>query len=175
MGDLFLDNAAQSASPSIVKPPKEEPRPEPDSAALKVYEGSNGDVTKAYYETLLTRGHIGKVAMNLFRAHKASGRAKEYSRRFRGAAYDKKSWSLGLLIDALLEDPCGLTFGWGHDAASVNFEWVFYIDLPHGQVSFHAPTRGRGPDYAGGWDGQRGWGKWRVCRFCDDVMKAPRR
>ena len=34
--------------------------------------------------------------------------------------------------------------------------WVLYLDLPTGQVSFHAPARGPGPDYPGEWDGQLG-------------------
>jgi len=31
--------------------------------------------------------------------------------------------------------------------------WVVYFELPQGQVSFHSPTRGSGPDYPGEWDG----------------------
>lgn len=66
-----------------------------------------------------------------------------------------------------------IRWGWAPDA-SVRFgesaSWVLYVDLPHGQVSFHSPTRGRGPDYPGRWDGQRNVGDLRVLRFVEVVL-----
>ena len=43
-----------------------------------IYEGSNGDATRALYEHLQTLGPAGVIALNLFRAQKCSTRAKLY-------------------------------------------------------------------------------------------------
>src|ERR1700676_464322 len=57
---------------------------------LSIYAGSNGDATKALYASLEKRGPVGLIALNLFRACKASERAKIYrGRSYKGAAYDK--------------------------------------------------------------------------------------
>lgn len=123
----------------------------------EIYEGSDGDATKTLYARLDTFGPIGFIAKNLFRACKASERAKLYSRKFKGDAYQKKQWSLGLLCDALaVHGPtAGIRFGWKNDPATVGYPWILYVDLPTGQVSFHSPTRGIGPDYLFAWDGAR--------------------
>lgn len=145
--------------------------------ALEVYNGSNGDVTTAYYKQLEERGPLGVIAMNLFRAQKCSSRAKKYRRKaHRGDAYDRKNWSMAQLCTALelygsskrCADPV-IAYGWKQDAKCVGFEWVLYVDLPQGQVSFHSPTRGAGPDYAGDWDGEHKSAP-RILAFCDNVM-----
>lgn len=140
----------------------------------EIYVGSNGDATKALYAKLETLGVMGLIAMNLFRACKCSERAKKYSRRYKGEAYDRKNWSMGLLVGALL-DPChsknhSIVWGWKEDPMQEFHKWVLYIELPTGQVSFHAAARGRGPDYTGKWDGIREASAQRIIRFVETVL-----
>jgi len=76
---------------------------------LRIYQGSNGDATKALYVELERLGPAGVVAMNLFRACKASERAKVYrGRGYRDQAYQRKEWSMGLLCAALVANPGAL-------------------------------------------------------------------
>lgn len=144
---------------------------------MQVYEGSNGDATKALYERLQKdHGPLGFVAMNLFRAQKASARAKMYRGTFKGVAYDKKSWSLGLLCDALVKHGAeiGLQWGWGIDPELQKrgdpHHHVLYLDLPTGQVSYHNGSRKAGTDYPGKWDGVRGASPDRVCRWIGTIL-----
>ncbi len=86
--------------------------------AYQIYKGSDGAATKKFYADLETRGPLGFVAMNLFRAQKCSARAKGYRRRaHKDNAYDRKNWSLKQLCQALEEHaaPLGIKFGWGRD------------------------------------------------------------
>lgn len=140
---------------------------------MQVYTGSNGDATKALYARL-QKDHdiIGFVAMNVFRACKASERAKLYRGPFKGTAYDKKEWSIGLLCEALEKHGAVLdiAWGWARDERAIGFEDVIYIDLPTGQVSFHNAGRKRGPDYAGKWDGAKGEAPGRICRWINQIM-----
>lgn len=147
--------------------------------AAAIYAGSDGAATKAYYAELEKCGVMGRIAMNLFRAQKCSARAKVYRRgSFKGMAYERKEWSMGQLVGILEAhrvngDEPAIPYGWKVDA-SVLFDgepsWVLYIDLPElGQVSFHAPRRGLGPDYAGWWDGQHA-SEPRILALCDRVM-----
>ena len=145
--------------------------------ALTVYQGSDGELTKQYYTELEKRGPMGIVAVNLFRAQKCSSRAKVYRGGIRGQgsyksmAYDRKQWSMNNLVKALGEhsESLGIAYGWKEDPATTAFEWVLYVDLPTGQVSFHSPTRGTGPDYSGDWDGQK-LSADRIVQFCDRVF-----
>lgn len=142
-----------------------------------VYTGSNGDETKALYAELEAMGPAGVIAMNLFRACKCSERAKTYRRgSYRGNAYDRKDWSLGLLAEALEKHAGSLNiiWGWGFDPRAVNFEHVLYVDLPTGQVSFHCAYRKSGPDYASPWDGVKGAGPDRICRHCFHTLTGTR-
>jgi hypothetical protein len=142
--------------------------------AAEVYAGSDGDVTKRYYEELCERGVIGFVAMNLFRAQKCSVRAKKYTRRYKGNAYDRKNWSMGNLARTLVLNGAalGICFGWKEDPGQAYHNWVLYIDLPTGQASFHAAERGEGPEYTGDWDGLHLSAE-RILAFCDSVMALP--
>lgn len=151
---------------------------------MQVYEGSNGDVTKALYERLQKdHGTAGFVAMNLFRACKNSERAKKYrggngKGSYRQQAYERKSWSLDLLAKALAAHaaPLGIAWGWARDDRAIGFENVVYIDLPTGQVSFHNQVRGVGPDFTGKWDGVQGKAPERICRWINKIMHtAPKR
>ena len=146
--------------------------------ARLVFEQSNGEVTRQYYADLNSRGPLGQIAVCLFRAQKTSTRAKRYrGRGYRGAAYDVKSWSMGEVCKLLAEhgEFLGFRYGWKEDP-SVPFgedpSWVLYVDIPQfGQVSFHSPSRGTGPAYAGDWDQQHA-SEERILAFCDHIMNS---
>jgi hypothetical protein len=137
-----------------------------------VYNGSNGDATRALYAKLEKVGPLGVVALNIFRALKTSSRAKVYrGRQYRDAAYDTKQWSLDNLVRVLIaQENLGIRFGWGFDAKTVGFEHVLYVDTPLGQISFHSERRGDGPDYPGAWDGAAKTGPERICRWCELLL-----
>lgn len=140
---------------------------------MQVYAGSNGEATKALYHRLAPLGPAGHVAMNLFRAHKASSRAKVYrGRGYRGAAYDRKQWSIDNATAILGEHAVklGIRWGWKVDPKQAYHRWVIYVDLPTGQVSFHTSERGIGPDYLGEWDGCRDQGPTRICQYVQQVL-----
>jgi hypothetical protein len=137
---------------------------------LAIFEGSNAAATIALYDDLLALGGGGTIGIELFRVQKASSRAKVYrGGGFRGKAYDKKEWALGNLCKALAETAT-LRWGWKPDPAAEFHHWVLYVDLPNGQVSFHAGHRGEGPDYAGDWDGVRNMSPTRICRYVADLF-----
>jgi len=142
---------------------------------LAIFNGSNGEATKTMYVELDAMGPIGIIAVNLFRACKTSSRAKNYrGRRFKGAAYDTKQWSMDNLVKVLSEhgDALGIRWGWGLDEKQEFHKWVLYVDTPRmrGQVSFHTAARGEGPDYPGAWDGAKDVAAQRICRFVADVF-----
>ena len=145
--------------------------------ALSVYLGSDGELTSRYYAHLKTLGPLGEVAMNLFRAQKCSTRAKVYrGRGNKEAAYATKSWSMDNLCTTLAQhaERLGIFYGWRSDTATVFRgvpSWVLYVELPEGQVSFHSPTRGAGPDYEGQWDGAKKSDA-RIIQFCDRVCRG---
>jgi hypothetical protein len=148
-----------------------------------IFKGSDGDATRAMYAALEARGPAGELAVNLFRACKASTRAKVYrgGRRghgsYRRMAYEKKNWSLVNLGTILNKHAAvlGVNFGWAEDP-DVMFDgspaWVFYVDLPGvGQVSFHSPDRYlNGPEYSGKWDGTHSSAE-RICEFCRRLLE----
>jgi hypothetical protein len=140
----------------------------------QIFEGSNGKATKALYQQLDQFGPIGRVAVNLFRAQKCSSRAKVYrGGRHRSDAYDRKNWSLANLCAVLVEHGEGLNirWGWKEDPAQEFHNWVLYVELPTGQVSFHAATRGKGPDYPGEWDQSHASAQ-RIIAFVASVLAA---
>lgn len=143
--------------------------------AIEVYSKSDGELTKMYYAKLEKLGPVGLVAVCIFRAQKCSTRAKRYRGgnshgHFKDQAYERKNWSMGLLCKSLQQNPL-YQFGWKPDPGQEWNPWVLYIDLPQGQVSFHSPTRGVGPDYPGDWD-QTHLSEARIIQFCDSVMEA---
>lgn len=148
--------------------------------AIEVYAGSDGELTRRFYAELMKRGPIGEVAVNLFRAQKCSARAKVYRGGIRGhgsyksMAYQRKEWSLQQLCDVLVRyrEQLELRAGWKRDPSTPGYEWVLYVELPTGQVSFHSPSRFALPDYEGEWDGQHRSPE-RVVAFCDEVMGRP--
>lgn len=141
---------------------------------LRIYQGSNGDTTRALYAELETKGPIGTIAVNLFRACKTSERAKQYrGGGYRGKAYDTKQWAMGNLCSALTAhgEALGIGWGWGVDEKQEYHRHVLYVDLPTGQVSFHTASRGTGPDYPRSWDGVKNVSADRICRFAARVLK----
>jgi hypothetical protein len=146
--------------------------------ASSIYHGSDGAATTRLYAVLEAIGPAGVVAMNLFRAQKASSRAKCYrggmkgKGSYRSMAYDRKQWSLSNLADTLKEhaESIGVTWGWGEDPSTANYPFVLYVDLPTGQVSFHSPERGEGPDYVWDWDGVKGASEDRVVDWTQQVL-----
>lgn len=147
---------------------------------LAVYEGSDGDATKALYAELEQLGPSGIIAAFLLRAQKNSSRAKVYRRRGnRDAAYDRKEWAIDQLVRTLRSHAgaCSIRWGWGADPEQPVHKAVLYVDLPTGQVSFHTQhrvtaQRGDGPDYPGEWDGIKGQSPDRVIRFATRVLKS---
>lgn len=148
-------------------------------AVIKVYEGSDGEATKALYTRLEQCGDGGRIAMNLFRAQKASSRAKVYrggnaNGRYRDQAYARKQWSLDQLCETLLhvysKEALVAFWGWQIDESQEYHRFVLYLDLFCGQVSFHSATRGKGPDYPGRWDGKRNVCPQRICHFVAFVL-----
>lgn len=148
------------------------------SAVTNVYNGSDGDATKALYSRLERFGPAGTIAVNLLRANKNSERAKKYrggirgQGSYRGMAYERKSWAMSELAKALTQhgQACGIIWGWGIDHAQDYHNIVLYVDLPTGQVSFHTDRRGAGPDYPGKWDGVRGVSPQRVCAYAARIL-----
>jgi len=150
---------------------------------LSVYGGSDGDATKRLYERLDAIGPEGAIAVDLFRAHKSSSRAKAYrggpsaglgrgKGSYRRMAYQRKNWAIDNLCRSLDEHAqlLGIGWGWGEDPAQPVHCHVLYVDLPTGQVSFHSEWRGRGTAYPGEWDGERGTGPARICRWIAGLL-----
>jgi len=147
---------------------------------IHVYRGSDGNATVALYQRLEALGPAGTVAVNLFRAQKASERAKVYRGRERGRgsyramAYDKKQWSLDNLAAALAAHAAtlGIAWGWGIDEEQPVHRHVLYVELPTGQVSFHTDERGAGPDHPRGWDGVPRQSADRILRWISRLLDA---
>ncbi|WP_289298255.1 DUF4031 domain-containing protein [uncultured Reyranella sp.] len=141
---------------------------------VRIYQGSDGEATRALYAELEQRGPAGQIAVNLLRAAKTSERAKAYRRGFSHAAYDTKDWAIGNLLDWLTvySAACGIRgWGWGVDQSQEKHRHVLYIDLQTGQVSFHSARRREGPDYSGTWDGARGMQADRIVRWAAAVLE----
>lgn len=117
------------------------------------------------------------VALNLFRAQKNSSRAKQYrGRGYKDMAYDRKQWSMGNLCRVLGQhaEALGLPYGWKQDPGTLfddRSSWVLYVDLPEGQVSFHSPVRGGGPDYPGEFCGEHRSTE-RILAYCDRIFQG---
>lgn len=144
--------------------------------AIDVYTQMDGQLTTRYYRELTTRGAAGIVAVNLFRAQKCSSRAKVYKKKcYTQEAYARKEWSMAQLCDCLRDHGAGLgiSYGWKEDP-TVRFDqdssYVLYVEIPTGQVSFHCPRRGNGPDYTRDWDKAKS-SQERIIAFCDMVFK----
>lgn len=140
----------------------------PLSTVQNVYDQSNRVETSRVLRQLAKFGVEGRIAAELFRAQKSSSRAKVYRGDYRDLAYGKKGSTLMKLCDLFQSAKHGLTWGWGIDEDAHN-PHVLYIELPIGQVSFHAPVRGAGPDYAGDWDGLKVSAE-RIIAYCQHIL-----
>lgn len=132
-------------------------RPPSHERVSSIWLGRDGRLTKELYIELGMRGPMGELAVNLFRANKNSGLAKKYrGRSAKGAAYDTKQWAIGNIEKLLAThaESLGIVWGWKRDPTQAVHDWVIYVELPTGQVSFHSVARGNGPDFAGDWDGE---------------------
>ncbi len=166
--------------------------PSPNSSpAVRAFTNlSDPAALRAYLSELRSRGPAGEVAALLFQAQRSSSEAKLWRPGGAGSRrrYAAKADALAKLARALTEhaDALGITWGWARDADVKRREallrrgkddadafenrgptWLFYADLPCGQVSFHAGRRGFGPDYQGKWDGVRGASVERILQYCD--------
>jgi hypothetical protein len=149
-----------------------------------IFHGSDGAATKALYAELEKRGPLGRIAVSLLRAEKASERAKVYRGGVRGLgsyrslAYSKKDFSIQQLCLLLhTHAPAlGIEWGWKADpkmeASGDPHDQVLYCDLPQGQVSFHSSQRYVGSEYAGQWDGKH-MSQARILSFAEHVMTHP--
>lgn len=143
-----------------------------------VYDGRDGDATKRLYAELEQLGPAGVIAVNLLRASKTSEAAKRYRGgdkygSYRSQAYSRKQWSMENLARELVthSESLSISWGWGRDLQQEFHQWVLYVDLPTGQVSFHTAARGVGPDYPGQWDGVRGTGAIRIIRWASSLSE----
>lgn len=144
------------------------------------FHGSNASATMRLFDELLRLDENGQLACLLFKALKASVRAKVYrgwaddGRSFRSLSYDRKGEALSSLAEFLDCVGSGAdVWGWKIDPhANHSNHWVLYLELPDGQVSFHSPKRFAGPDFLGEWDGVLGASEERVIRFCESVLRG---
>jgi hypothetical protein len=152
------------------------------SSLLRIYEGSDGEATRGLYARLQAFGPVGEIATNLFRAQKCSSRAKVYRGgvpgrgSYRAMAYDRKHWSIENLCRVLGEHgkAAGIPWGWREDPEKSVHRFVLFVELPTGQVSFHAALRGFGPNYPKEWDGMRGQAPTRICLWISQILAGAR-
>lgn len=133
-----------------------------------VYTGNDRTATRRLLSDLDLRGEQGKLAAALFRAQKASARAKEYRGDSVDYSYGRKAEQLTVICDLLSSTANGLIWGWGQDKSG-NLTDVLYIDLPCGQVSFHSESRLVGPDYLKPWDSGQNSAE-NVMEFASQVL-----
>ncbi len=148
-------------------------------SAKQVYHGSNGGATRSFCVRLEKTGQLGRIAAALFRAQKASARAKVYHGgvhrwdgnwdSYRDLAYERKGQCLHALCTLLSQDSRGLRWGWKDDPMELYARHVLYVDLPQGQASFHSAVEYGGPQYDGDWDGEHK-SEERILNFADRVM-----
>lgn len=138
--------------------------------------GSDAALTRRVLHAVEEAGEAGWLGACLFRAQKSSTRAKCYrgglgrrGPRYRDLAYTRKEEAITLLCDELQTSTH--PWGWARDPGQPFAPWVLYIDLPDGQVSFHALERGRGPDYPEEWD-QSHASEQRILAFCRRALAS---
>lgn len=145
--------------------------------AIEVYNGSDGELTKKFYAQMDALGACGQIGTALFRAHKCSARAKVYRGGIRGKgsyrsmAYDRKTWSMKILCELLTKHSkeLGITWGWKRDQERQHADWILYVEIHTGQVSFHSTERLQGPDYLKNWCGRRDSAE-KILAYCDALF-----
>jgi len=119
----------------------------------EIYYGSNGGQTRSLFTKLKKQhGQIGEVAILLFKAQKASMRAKESFGKYRRYAYERKGVAISQLCRSL-EKQSDIVWGWREDIDEPYAKWVLYLDLPTGQSSFHNTYRVGNNEYWTPWNG----------------------
>lgn len=136
-------------------------------SARMAFDGSDPVETRAFLKKLEQLGAAGALAADLFRCQKSSTRAKVYPDKYRVKAYSRKGDVIERLCKTLAAS--SLPWGWKKDSSQNYAEWVLYVDLSEGQVSFHSPDRWEGPDYEGEWDLQRE-SESRILSYCDSIL-----
>ena len=166
--------AAKNLAPSNRHPSN----PTTIGEVANAYYGSHSGKSRSVCARMERAAAVGVVAAELYRAQKASSRAKVYrgkvsdnGPKYRDLAYTRKDDAIRAVTYALAEPGHDLTWGWGVDSAQPTYQDVLYIDLPTGQVSFHAAARYDGPDYPGEWDRTHA-SETRIIDFCQSVYSA---
>ncbi len=147
------------------------PRAKQPSVISLAYRGSDPRLTRLVTKQLEQEGDIGHIAATLFRAQKASSRAKTYRGEYIDYAYGRKNRELGKLCTLLGQS--AFNWGWREDSSAgrrgFGPRWVLYIDLPDGQVSFHAFERLCDKGYDASWDGKHE-SESRILSFCHRLL-----
>lgn len=138
-----------------------------ESPVRDAYHGSDAVKSKRLYRRLEEKGRDGELAAQLLRSQKASSRAKQYRRDYKDYAYSKKGEGLARLCELLGQSDH--RWGWGLDPSQEDAPYVLYVDLPNGQISFHAVNRGEGPEYSGDWDREHA-SEARIIRFAESIL-----
>lgn len=152
--------------------------------AVDVYNSSDAELTRSYYDLLEHYGIVGRFALNLFRALKCSDRAAKYTDLgHRTKTLGRKRYSIESLVAILNEHATalGITWGWRtehHDPKYVSAgaqaaPHALYMNLPTGQVRFHSPARMTGPEYTGETNLDHYGRATRVIKFCDRITEIP--
>lgn len=131
---------------------------------------SNASRTRKFLGHLSRCGDAGKLAAALFRAQKASTRAKAYRSKHKSFAYDRKGELLEDICNLLSKETNSIPWGWGIDEGGYYHD-VLYVDLPVGQASFHSTKRFAGPNYQSGWD-QTQSTEDNVLAYCELVIES---
>jgi len=144
----------------------------PNKQVADAYDGSDGALTRRLLKNLEDKELHGCIAAQMFRAQKASSRAKRYKGDYKGYAYDRKEQEIQKLC-VLLAQQQDWPWGWQRDETdSFAPEWLLYVDLPTGQVSWHCCQKLTGETYPGEWDRMPGTSEGRILRFCEAVLQG---
>lgn len=150
---------------------------------VRIYQGSDGEATRALYRALEQFGPVGGIAVNapanVRNAPSCIAAAAATKPRPMIARTGASATSRRALHSApAAEVASGVVWGWAIDdalrAKGDPHHHILYIELSTGQVSFHTGSRGPGADYAGQWDGARGVAAERICRWVAVVMAQQR-
>lgn len=140
-------------------------------SAKEAFACRDASQTIEFQNELLRRGASGQLAYGLFRAQKRSSRAKDYRHRLKQQSYAAKEQAM-VYTDRVLTDYSrflGVHWGWQRDEKQAFHDWVLYVQLSHGQCSFHADRRMSDREFKGEWD-QSKTSEQVVTDYCKFVM-----
>jgi hypothetical protein len=150
-----------------------------ESIIRRAYYGSDGQLTLRACDALLQSGPNGELAVLLFKAMKASARAKKYHGKhketgtsYRQLSYDRKGQALQRLCDYLVAcEADAECWGWGMDRNTDGpHKHVLYVWTDYGQCSFHSAARYKGPNFRGKWISGVG-SEETILRYCELILK----